>query len=239
MTTVLITWELFYVICTKFLSLRGRRLFCETSLVARSVKRRPYLPLTNSVADSNALCRHLCWANLQIGTNYNFNVIYCWSLTLASRCTHFFFTLDFGPFNTTLTKSVNIVYLNMAFNLSCSAQASPPASYRFYRGQESLGNISVGNTFTTSVVQRTSQVSYACLPFNYFGDGQTVVIVVEVYCKYSFSFLCVVSVFTQTTSNYAILLVLIWSFYLLATKCAQEWVVENRKDKNKAMYRYL
>ena len=49
----------------------------------------------------------------------------------------------------------------------------------------------MGNTFTTSVVQRTSQVSYACLSFNYFGDGQTVVIVVEVYCKYSFSFLCV------------------------------------------------
>ena len=57
----------------------------------------------------------------------------------------------------------------------------------------------MGNTFTTSVVQRTSQVSYACLPFNYFGNGQTVVIVVEVYCKYSYSFLCVVSFFTQTT----------------------------------------
>ena len=103
----------------------------------------------------------------------------------------FFSTLDFSPFNTILTKSVNIVHLNMPFNLSCSAQASPPASYRFYRGQESLGNISVGNTFTTSVVQRTSQVSYACLPFNYFGDGQTVVIVLEVYCKYSFWLLCV------------------------------------------------
>ena len=49
----------------------------------------------------------------------------------------------------------------------------------------------MGNTFTTSVVQRTSHVSYACLPFNYFGDGQTVVIVVEVYCKYSFWLLCV------------------------------------------------
>ena len=98
----------------------------------------------------------------------------------------FFSTLDFSPSNTILTKSVNIVYLNTPFNLSCSAQASPPASYQFYRGQESLGNISVGNTFTTSVVQRTSQVSYTCLPFNYFGDGQTVVIVVEVYCKYSF-----------------------------------------------------
>ena len=99
-------------------------------------------------------------------------------------------TSDFGPFNTTLTKSVNIVYLNTSFNLSCSAQASPPARYRFYRGQESLGNISVGNTFETSVVQRTSQVSYVCLPFNHFGDGQTVVIVVEVYCKYSFWLLC-------------------------------------------------
>ena len=49
----------------------------------------------------------------------------------------------------------------------------------------------MANTFTTSVVQRTSQVSYACLPFNYFGDEQTVVIVVEVYCKYSFWLLCV------------------------------------------------
>ena len=88
-------------------------------------------------------------------------------------------------------KSVNIVYLNSPFNLSCSAQANPPASYRFYRGQESLGNMSVGNTFTTSVVQRTSHASYACLPFNYFGHGQTVVIVVEVYCKYSFWLLCV------------------------------------------------
>ena len=120
-------------------------------------------------------------------------------MTLTSRCTYFFFTLDFGPFNTTLTKSVNIVYLNTTFNLSCSTQGNPPASYRFYRGQESLGEISVGNIFTTSVVQRTSQVSYACLPFNYFGNGQTVVIVVEVYCKYSYSFLCVVSFFTQTT----------------------------------------
>ena len=108
------------------------------------------------------------------------------SMYISSSCTS-----DFGPFNTTLTKSVNIVYLNTSFNLSCSAQASPPARYRFYRGQESLGNISVGNTFETSVVQRTSQVSYVCLPFNHFGDGQTVVIVVEVYCKYSFWLLCV------------------------------------------------
>ena len=108
------------------------------------------------------------------------------SMYISSSC-----TLDFGPFNTTLTKSVNIVYLNTSFNLSCSAQASPPARYRFYRGQEILGNISVGNTFETSVVQRTSQVSYVCLPFNNFGDGQTVVIVVEVYCKYSFWLLCV------------------------------------------------
>ena len=101
-----------------------------------------------------------------------------------------FFTLDFGPFNTTQTRTSNIVLLNTPFNLSCSAQANPPASYRFYRGQESLGNISVGNTFETSVVQRTSQVNYACTPFNLFGDGQTKVIAVEVYCKYSL-LLCV------------------------------------------------
>ena len=112
------------------------------------------------------------------------NAIDCWLLTLTSWCTYFF-TLDFGPFNTTLTRSSNIVYLKTLFNLSCGAQANPPASYRFYRGQESLGNISAGNTFETSVVQRTSQVRYSCTPFNHFGDGKTKVIAVEVYCKYS------------------------------------------------------
>ncbi|CAH3176467.1 unnamed protein product, partial [Porites lobata] len=85
----------------------------------------------------------------------------------------------FGPFNTTMTGSANIVSLNTPFNLSCSTQANPPARYRFYRGQESLRNISVGNTFETSVVQRTSQVNYACTPFNHFGDGKTKVIAVE------------------------------------------------------------
>ena len=101
---------------------------------------------------------------------------------------YIFCTLDFGPFNTTLTRSANIVYLNTPFNLSCGAQANPPASYRFYRGHESLGNISVGNAFETSVVQRTNQVNYACTPFSHFGDGQTKVIAVEVYCKYSWLF---------------------------------------------------
>ena len=106
----------------------------------------------------------------------------------TNKSIYYFFTLDFGPFNTSFTalaKNPKIVYLNTSFNLSCSAQASPPASYRFYRGQESLGNMSVGNTFETSVVQITCQVTYACTPFNHFGDGPTKEILVEVYCKYS------------------------------------------------------
>ena len=110
-------------------------------------------------------------------------------MTLTSPYTYFS-ALDFGPFNTALTKSVNTVRLNTTFNLNCSAQANPPASYRIYRGQESLGSISVGNTFETYVVERTSQVKYSCTPFNHFGDGQTVMIQVEVYCKYSSYFVC-------------------------------------------------
>lgn len=81
-----------------------------------------------------------------------------------------FLLLDFAPFNTTLTKSTNIVDLNTPLNLSCSAQAHPL--------------LTIDYTEVKSVVQRTIQVNYACTPFNYFGDGQTVVIVVEVYCKY-------------------------------------------------------
>lgn len=125
-----------------------------------------------------------------------------WLLTLTSPYTYFF-PLDFGPFNTALTKSVNTVRLNTTFNLSCSAQANPPPSYRFYRGQESLGNISVGNTFATSVVERTRKVNYSCTPFNHFGDGQTVMIQVEVSCKYSsyFFFVCL-SVLTYVTNSF-------------------------------------
>ena len=38
----------------------------------------------------------------------------------------YFLPLDFAPFNTTMTKSANIVDLNTPLNLSCSAQAPPP-----------------------------------------------------------------------------------------------------------------
>ena len=123
-----------------------------------------------------------------------------WLLTLTSPYSNFL-TLDFGPFNTshtTLTEIPNIVYLNTPFNLSCSAQAKPPASYRFYRGQESLGNISVGNTLEISVVERTNQVNYACIPFNQFGDGRAKIVPVEVYCKFSCYFFSSVWAFLLT-----------------------------------------
>ena len=139
-----------------------------------------------------------------------------WLLTLTSLSSNFL-TLDFGPFNashTTLTKIPNIVYLNTPFNLSCSAQAKPPASYRFYRGQESLGNISVGSTLEISVSERTNQVNYACIPFNQFGDGRAKMILVEVYCKFSFYFVCQFerSYLRDQYSSYGILLDLVKLF---------------------------
>lgn len=81
-----------------------------------------------------------------------------------------FLPLDFALFNTTMTKSANIVDLNTPLNLSCSAQAHLL--------------LSIDYAEVKSVVQRTIQVNYACTPLNYFGDGQTVVIAVEVYRKY-------------------------------------------------------
>ena len=81
-----------------------------------------------------------------------------------------FLPLDFAPFNTTMTKSANIVDLNTPLNLSCSAQAHLL--------------LTIDYAEVKSVVQRTIQVNYACTPLNYFGDGQTVVIVVELYRKY-------------------------------------------------------
>ena len=48
----------------------------------------------------------------------------------------------------------------------------------------------MGNTLETSVVERTNQVNYACIPFNQFGDGKAKMILVEVYCKFSFYFVC-------------------------------------------------
>ena len=69
---------------------------------------------------------------------------------------------------------MNYVAVNATFNITCSAQANPPAKYRFYKEHESLFNTTTGGdaeTYTTSVGERVRQVNYSCTPFNEYGDG--------------------------------------------------------------------
>ena len=107
---------------------------------------------------------------------------------------------DYPPINTNLTTSGltnNTVVINTSFNLTCSAQAKPPAKYRFLREKQSLFSTAVGSSvsvYTTSVTERTRQVTYSCTPFNDYGDGPTQTITVTVFCKYPFFMLrCIYS----------------------------------------------
>lgn len=72
----------------------------------------------------------------------------------------------------------------------------------------------MGNTLEISVVERTNQVNYACIPFNQFGDGRAKIVPVEVYCKFSFYFFCQFerSYFRGQYSGYGILLDLVKLF---------------------------
>ena len=72
--------------------------------------------------------------------------------------------------------------MNTSFTITCSAQANPPAKYRFYKEEESLFNTTNGRdagTYTTSARERVSQVNYSCTPFNEYGDGPNVAITVN------------------------------------------------------------
>ena len=107
---------------------------------------------------------------------------------------------DYPPINTNLVVpglTNKTVVINTSFNLTCSAQANPPARYRFYREQQSLFSTAVGSSvsvYTTSVTERIKQVTYSCTPFNEYGDGPTQTITVTVLCKYPFFMLrCIYS----------------------------------------------
>ena len=103
------------------------------------------------------------------------------------------FIADYSPINSSLTSSLSndMVVVNTNFTLTCSAQANPPAKYRFYKSQELLTNVTSTDssfyTHTTSVTDRVKQVNFSCTPFNYYGDGLTKVITVSVKCKYMYS----------------------------------------------------
>jgi len=97
---------------------------------------------------------------------------------------------NYHPINTKLETNLtnNAVVVNKNFNVICQAQANPLAKYRFYKGQKSLFNTTVGKNsdhFTTAVSERINQVDFSCTPFNYFGDGATDTILVKVHCKYT------------------------------------------------------
>ena len=73
--------------------------------------------------------------------------------------------------------------MDTPFSITCSAQANPPAKYRFYKEEESLFNTTNGSdagTYTTSVGERVSQVNYSCTPFNEYGDGPKEMITITV-----------------------------------------------------------
>ena len=96
---------------------------------------------------------------------------------------------DYSPIDTDLSTNLTelTVTVGTSFNLNCSAQANPPAKYRFYKEQERLFNSTAGGglaVHTTSVSERIPQVTYTCTPFNDFGDGPTETITVMVHCKY-------------------------------------------------------
>ena len=105
-------------------------------------------------------------------------------------CLHYFsLCLDYHPIDTNLTTSFagNSVVVNTPFNITCSAQASPPAKYKFYKDQNNFVNSTNGShvsVITTSVSERKKQVNYSCTPFNYFGDGDTDGLTLTVLCKY-------------------------------------------------------
>lgn len=106
-------------------------------------------------------------------------------MTICTKCTfvcHFIF-LDFRPINTVLNSTDdNIVKLNVTFNITCSAEANPPAKYIFFDGEGIVRNVS-GNTYTAVVRNRIKKVTYGCLPYNRLGNGSFEEVEVSVYCK--------------------------------------------------------
>ena len=98
-----------------------------------------------------------------------------------------FCVLDFHPFGTQVMTTLqnNATVVNDTFNVTCTAEANPPAEYMIYKDDMSLINItSHPAVHETSVTERVNQARYKCVPFNSFGPGREKEITITVHCKY-------------------------------------------------------
>ena len=109
-------------------------------------------------------------------------------LTFAQteECCSFKFIVDYHPVNTIMTTNLtnNVVVMNETFSITCSAQANPPAKYRFYKDNEYINGADNDATIITSVNERTRMVNYSCISFNLYGNGIQGALAVTVHCKY-------------------------------------------------------
>ena len=109
-------------------------------------------------------------------------------LTLAQpvKCCSFKFIVDYHPVNIMVTTNLtnNVVVVNETFSITCSAQANPPAKYRFFKGNEYVNGANNDAVIITSVGERARMVNYSCIPFNFYGNGRQGDLVVTVHCKY-------------------------------------------------------
>ena len=78
----------------------------------------------------------------------------------------------------------NIVAVNETFSITCSAQANPPAKYRFFKGNEYVNGADNVAVITTLLGERVKMAHYSCIPFNFYGNGTKGEIGVTVHCKY-------------------------------------------------------
>ena len=95
--------------------------------------------------------------------------------------------LGFHPFNTQLMTSLpnNTTVVNETFNVTCTAEANPPAEYMLFKDGAFLSNLTTNQpVLMTSVTEKISQVHYKCIPLNKFGKGPEKEISVAVHCKY-------------------------------------------------------
>ena len=103
------------------------------------------------------------------------------------ECCSFKFIVDYHPVNTMVTTNLSynvVVVVNETFSITCSAQANPPAKYRFYKGNEYINDADNDAVIITSVGEGARMVNYSCIPFNFYGHGRQEALAVTVHCKY-------------------------------------------------------